>query len=1421
MARGRAFERLLRFALERHPGEYGPIRFEAVWLWEEWPDRVAYGYGHDVGIDLVARQTEAWGGGLCAIQAKFFETGRVDKAAVDSFISASSTELFTSRLLVVTGALTGHAATVVSKASPRCEVLHGSAIEAWPVRWREFLDAPERLRFEPDPFEPYPFQRTAVNKVVAGFEQYDRGRLILPCGTGKSVVALWIAERLAGRGGRVLYLVPSIALMSQTMRHWARRRDPDVPHSYIGICSDTRAGRTDEDADLAELAMPVTTDPERITEQLSAPRPDAMSVVFCTYQSLPLVVRAQEAGAPSFDLVICDEAHRTTGVAAAAEGSHFTLIHDDEAVAAHKRLYMTATPRLFTESVKSKAAERSAAGHDIDVFSMDDAELFGPEFYRLGYADAVEGGYLSDYQVLVIAIAEDLMIDRMDGVTLPDGPTIKTEDAVKLVGCWDALADPTTEAPGERPPGVRNADGSLAARRAIAFTNTIRSSQRVETYWGRVIDAIASPLDSAEGRLDCEVQHTDGSKNALDRARVIAWLQEGDEAGGCRIVSNARCLTEGVDVPALDAVLFIEPKSSQVDVVQAVGRVMRRSEGKTYGYVVLPVVVPTGQRVEDTLDGSDFKQVWGVLKALRSHDGRLDVAINTADLTGKPPITIIPRGLCETCGRAGCDGGEECAAPILGGNGPQLRLPFDVGKIASKLVENCGDRQYWDRWGTKVAEVTGTIAERIRAALRTSPTISEEFDRFCSAMQATVGAHLGRNDLIAMLAQHVVTVPVFDALFAESGFADRNPMSKALNELLDEFKTHEVRLRDEARDLERFYQSVRNRLSGATDSEARLTVLLEVYEKFFAVAMPDAVKRLGIVYTPVELVDFILRSADAVLRAEFGRGLSDEGVHILDPFTGTGTFINRLLTLQDASGEYLVRDEDLPRKFGATTARGEIHANEIVLLAYYLAAIKIEEGFNERAGGYEPFDGIVLTDTFCMADDDRLPGIGSIRQNSDRARRQNTLPIQVIVGNPPWSAGQKKAGDDNPNIDYPHMEQRVRETYGARHREVTGRGAGKAAGNIYVQAVRWASDRLGRPDGNDPQPGIVAFVHPNSLGNATSLAGMRAALRDEFTDIYVVNLRGDAMKSGDEFRLEGDKIFGAGSRNGVQITLLVRNPVRDLSIPASLHYAEVPERSNLAAKFTWLRELGDVTSEVLDEVPVDESHDWINQTDGSFRALLPVCRLAKKSTGEEMFSTHALGVATNCDVYVYSFSRESLIDRVRRLIDAYEEARELYELGEPLEAITRNDYLSEIKWTATVKQSLRRGHRIDFDESRIREVLYRPFTKLWLYEDDRILSSVKTISAMFPRDDSNRGGGGGHPHRDSQQPVDLRSTRDRHRNRPQRDWNQPSKQSHSAEAILISGTSNMTFQALAADTIPDLASIRGSQQTRALPQARR
>jgi len=1362
--KGRRFERLMKFAFLRHPGEYGPSRFSEVWLWSEWPERAARGYGADIGIDLVARQTDAYGGGLCAIQCKFHE-GVVPTSGVNSFLAASSAPEFNARILVATSRLTRPAHTKIRKARPRCELLLGSHLGGWRVRWGDFLDRPEDLAFDDIRYEPHPYQREAVDKVEAGFWEHDRGKLVLPCGTGKSVVALWIAERVAGRGGRVLYLVPSIALMGQTMREWARQRDPKIPHRYIGVCSDVKAGRNAEDADLAELAMPVTTDPARISAQLApgreaarpveAPVPatlldqqgaapsrggagpaDALTVAFCTYQSLPLVAEAQAAGAASFDLAVCDEAHRTTGIhESAAGGSAFTLIHSEERVWADRRLYMTATPRVYTTALKARVRKHAK---DFDVYSMDDDDVYGPEFYRLSFGDAVDGGFLSDYRVAVIAVDEDSMRAPFEMLDVGDDRwPVNLHDAVKIVGCWDALADPTTRTVRDRVTGARS--GEHAARRAIAFANTIRSSQRAQRYWRPVIESMNAGGGSASSSgslLDCDIRHVDGRNNALERADVIDWLRKGDDGGACRIVTNARCLTEGVDVPALDAVMFLESRRSQIDVVQAVGRVMRTAPGKKCGYVVLPVVVPTGSSLtdDDVLNGSDFKPVWDVLKALRSHDERVDVWINTADLGAKTPVEILTNA-CGACGGFGCDEGPGCpaGAELKVKQFVQGRLPLESA-IASKLVEKCGDRQYWDRWAQSVAEIAARVTARIDGLVRGDAELATAFRRFLKAMRTTVGSHVTTRALTSMLAQHLVTQPVFDALFAGSGFVDRNPISKALNELLGEFKAQDVRLADETRDLDRFYNSVEARLKAQGTSEARLRVMLDVYERFFKKAMPEQVSQLGIAYTPVELVDFILRSADAVLRQEFGRGLTNADVHILDPFTGTGTFINRLITQTDADGEYLIRDEDLARKFtGSDSDPPEIHANEIVLLAYYLAAVKTEEGYRERQGEYEPFEGIVLTDTFEMGHTGRLPGTEPLAGNSDRAQQQSELPIQVILGNPPWSAGQKSSGDDNPNLRHPRIAERVRATYGRRHKEVTGRGAGKSAGNLYVQAIRWASDRLNPPDDDGTAaPGVVAFVHPNSLTNGTSLAGMRAALRDEFTCVYVVNLRGDANKSGEERRREKDNVFGQASRNGVQITVLVRNPGKDLSAPAVLRYAEVPEYSSRPQKLEWLKSLEDVTSGRFAEVPVVPQHHWVNLPDGTFDKMLPVCSLSKKNSKLAVASS-AAGVISACDSYVYSFSREKLARRMSKFIDAYEDARELVLLGESFEEVTKNEELDVIKWTGALKQTLKRGEPLEFEESRIREVLYRPFTKLWLYEDDRILASVKAIAAMFPR----------------------------------------------------------------------------------------
>ena len=1425
---GRRFERLMRRAFETHPYEYGSERFERVWMWSQWPERTALGYGADIGIDLVAEQTPAYGGGLCAIQCKnYAEDHKVPTKGVDSFLAASGAAHFDSRILVVTSDLEQAGWTKVKKASPRCEVIGPAQLDSWDAPWREFLDRPDEFTFAArERHKPRPDQREALDAVAKGYQQASRGRLVMPCGTGKSLVAMWAAEENVPAGGTVLYLVPSIALMGQTMREWARNRG--TGHVYVGVCSDKTTGRRSSDGDaardLVELAMPVSTDEAGIRQALAQPVSDKIRVVFSTYQSLPVLASALPEQFV-FDLVICDEAHRTTGVDTPTKEqvSAFRLIHDDERVPAQFRLFMTATQRIYTASAKVQAATK-----DRDVYSMDDEDTYGPLLYEMSFKDAVDAGLLSDYEVLVVATSQSRlttgMSDLVAAVNKKGGKkqVVSKEDAIKLLGCWDALADPnTTGVTEDRPTGkLANGSGRGHLSTAIAFTNTVKLSQAIagptsadHGLWQGVAAEASTATDAAE-LLDMAVQHVDGSTPAIVRTAQLDRLRSDPKRGVCQVISNARVLTEGVDVPALDAVVFLQPRKSKIDIVQAVGRVMRTYPGKQTGYIVIPVVVPEGKGVTDieVLDSSDFGVVWDVVRALRSHDERMDLWVNHIDAArNSDRFTLIDRGTDQPLGDD-----EDIE---------QLRFLLDE-RVASKMVERCGDRKMWPSWGARAAKVCVEVRKKVDAQLAHTDTV-EAFDEFVAALRSAVGEHLTEDQAAEMVSQHVVTIPIFDCLFADSQFANANPISVAINNLLSNFAPTDSTtastggaalamelFEEELRPLTRAYRTMRTVFEGALTAAAKVDVLREIYDGFFQAAMKDVVKRLGIVYTPVQIVDFIIRSADAVCRKEFGVGITSENVNILDPFTGTGTFIYRLLTAQDANGDHIIRSEDLHRKYYS-----ELFANELVLLAYYIAAIKIEAGMAERDGfpsdKFNPFPGVTLSDTFLdtARQGVQLPGMAD---NIARQSRQGGVPITVIVMNPPWSAGQKSLGENNPKIDYPEVEDRIRDTYGKRHREVTGVGAGKSSGNLYVQAIRWASDRLGQPD-TVADRGVIAMVHPNSLATGTTLAGMRAALRDEFTDIYVVNLRGDALKSRDEFDREGAKIFGQGSRNGVQITVLARNP--DINRPNGgvVHYAAVPEYCTLNQKFAWLAQLGDVTSDQFTAVPSNEAHHWVNLTDGTYKNLMRVCATSREPQDELLTHVSAGGITTNCDPYVYAFDYDDLVNKVTAFIDAYDsalsrilDARSRLEDGEPIDleavlaAVTTNTpaSLPVIKWTARLKNSLRRGDVIEFDAARIRQVMYRPYTKLWLYSDARILDKVTAVSSFFPEAPPP----GNHLHDIPKQQSDLRD----HRHSPTHgsvlSRDEPASKGHPAtEAMMVSAPSPRTrFSALAHKTLPDL-----------------
>ena len=1015
-----------------------------------------------------------------------------------------------------------------------------------------------------------------------------------------------------------------------------------------------------------------------------------MTVVFCTYQSLPLVEKAQDEGAPRFDIIFCDEAHRTTGVEAPGDKtSPFVLVHDADRIRATKRLYMTATPRLYTEGAKTKAAR-----HNTEVFSMDEPEIYGPEFHRLPFSKAVEIDELSDYKVVVLAVSE-----REVNAALRGESDININDATKIVGCWRALQNPESKENGNEPVNP--------LKRVIAFTNKIAESKAMVKHWDEIVETAIERLPEDQQPTDfiCETQHVDGTYHALNRKARLDWLK-GDTDGTCRILSNARCLSEGIDVPALDAVLFMNSRKSYVDIIQAVGRVMRKAPGKQYGYIVLPVAIPDGVDPATALDDNErFSTVWGVLRALRSHDDRLNAEINRIDLNKTLPDRIIFGGE-----------GDGDAAPT----GQQMFLPIDIPPeaILPKIVEKCGDRKYWESWAKDVADIFGRLVGRIENLLENpeNEALREWFDAFHTELKSSINDAINRTNAIDMMAQHILTKPVFDALFEGYDFSARNPMALALDNLRKDFA--EFGLESETKDLEGFYESVRMRAQGIDNSEGRQKVLSELYENFFVTALRKEADRLGIVYTPVEVVDFILHSANEILQDEFGRNLSDEGVHVLDPFTGTGTFLARLLQSD------LIQPDDLERKY-----REELHANELVLLAYYIAAVNIEEIFRGRRGedsGYEPFNGIVLTDTFNLnkAEDPMLFPKEWLPDNNERAERQQKLPIQVIIGNPPWSAGQQRATDDNPNVDYPQLEARIGDTYA----EYYGGANIRQLYDTYKMAIRWASDRI-------QEQGVVAFVTNGSWIDGNADSGVRACLAEEFSTIHVLNLRGNQRTQGERSRREGGKVFGSGSRAPVAITLLVKNP-NATHDGCKIHYRDIGDYLTREEKLEALQEAISVKG-ISDwqMITPNKHYDWIDQRSEVFAQFYPLGTKEAKAgkANDAIFRLYSLGLATGRDAYIYNFSRDVCAENAERMTQDYLAA--LSELDEGLE-LTVNEVIQRhdlnIKWNRELENNLKRKKRTEFMDGYIRKTAYRPFIATNCYADYTFSQMKYQVDRIFP-----------------------------------------------------------------------------------------
>ena len=1340
-AGGTRFERFAEKVFQEHPGAYGHERFENVWLWSEWPDKDISCLPEKNGIDLVAKQTEAWGGGLCAIQVKWHTKSKIGKGDVAKFLVDANADkgLFSAGLFVSNTPLTGTAAQSLITSTPRAQVLYTSVMDDWVDDWNDYVDDFSNLTIEAAPrLEERDYQTEAWETVKQKFSDPNiaRGQIILPCGTGKMFVALRVAEEQVGAGGRVLYLVPSISLVHQTMQEWSEQRS--VPIHYLPICSDPSVAKEEEnDVDvagyMAEIAMPVTTNPQEIGEWLAKPCPQgAMQAVFSTYHSAPKIEQAIQQYAPDFkfDLMILDEAHRTSGLGRTSEEgdlSPFRRPLFDKHIPAKKRIFFTATPRVFAD--KDRKEEELEDIEMPDCFDMADEKLYGEVFTERSFSEMIDGGWLSDYRVLVIAGSREAYLQSLglgEGDLVWKDTDVPLDDVIRLAGAWDALASPMSEGIDEDAGVPTGALSKQQCFSAIAYLNRRKDSEWVAENWQEINEEIEDrqtaetegweeEISSVE-RLKLDVAHIEAKTPAADRVKEIQRLRKNAKPGECQVITNVGVFSEGVNVPSLSAVVFLDARSSAVDIAQQIGRVMRKSEGKDIGYVVIPVLIPDEQDPDEYLKSTDFKKVWRVVKALRSHDDRLeDLLKHPKAWRENGPLLIRP---------VRHTGGSE-TDPFRGTQGQLVWSELEK-EIASKVVKVCGDRNSYKGWGIHTARIAANIAAKIRHLTKPGGQCQSAFEKFADGLRKSVSESITDEQAREMVSQHVVIVPIFDAMLGKAEFAAHNPISQEISKMLDEFTRAGVSFVTETKPLDRAHRSMAKAFEGAVSSAERIDILREIYDGFFSAAMPDVIQELGIVYTPVQLVDFIVRSVAVICDKEFGRQIGSENVHILDPFTGTGTFLARLIEGKDADGNWYIPEADLQRKYLT-----ELWGNELVLLSYYAAALKIEDTMYQRGGmaTYQRFPGLCLTDTF--ADSTGQLQFGT----SEHKHRQDTLPIQVIFGNPPWSGGKKKAGEGGGKNEHPRIAERISETYVQKLKEITGgEAAWKGAGNLYVLAIRRASDRiLAKEDGESvDHPSIIAFVHPNSLYDGVSFAGMRGRLREEFSDIYVVNLRGDANKAEEAWKKEGDKIFGQGSKSGVQISFFVRNPDKLTPDYCDVHYAEVPEYLRLEEKFTWLKELGDIkNSKMFTQIPVVDSHAWSAWDDEDYSELLAVVSTGKKDT-EVIADRNALGVTTAADDWVYSFSKETLEEKMKILLDRYQNALDDVKAGvNPSDAAE----IHEINSVAKLEKALARKIEISFEPERIRECQYRPFNKLYLYEDSRILSSVNTISKMFPRDE--------------------------------------------------------------------------------------
>ncbi len=1322
--KGSLFEKISKQFLQEHDSAN---EYESIDLWYDWKLR---GKERDRGIDIVITTSNKE---YIAVQCKFHQDS-ISYNDISPFLTQLQSGVgevrFKKGIIISTSKLTSTALEEIEQIRSAgmgidIDIISEEDFIYSRIDW-EKLDPTKTKDEIPlcDKKRPRTHQQEAINATKEYFfnPKNARGKLIMACGTGKTYTSLKIMEALDPK--ITLFLAPSIALLSQTFREYAQEKSDPFYASIV--CSDDKVGKSkDEDNDdinFSELPIKPSTRLEDILSvRKKAQKENKRFIIFSTYQSALRIKEAQEAGLNEIDLIICDEAHRTVGAMYSSnerdDKNAFTLCHSDENIKAKKRLYMTATPKVYSESSKAKAKEK-----DNVIYSMDDADTFGEEIYTLNFSQAIALDLLTDYKVIILAVRKENLSGVTNSVnqkisqleakgTKLDKKLINNEFVCKIVGTHKGLAKQdliVLDEENKEDNDLKDKKDTFVSQRAINFCKNINTSKNIKDSFETIMECYDEELKKKSFKnLQISIDHIDGTMNCKDRLEKLEKLNE-FQPNTCKVLSNARCLSEGVDVPALDSIVFFDGKSAMVDIIQAVGRVMRKAKNKKRGYIILPIALAESEikNLDEAVNNTNFKNIWKVIKALRSHDPSL-----VDEATFKEKIKIF-----------GSDDNKKQNDEKTLFDAILLQDLADA--VYNVMPTKLGDRNYWENFTKKTGNIARTLNNRLKMIFDKNP---EFFHGFLTSLRENIHQNIKEDEALDMITSHIITKPIFDALFGDN---IQNPIAKALDKMV--LKLSDLGLEGETKDLKNLYESVKTEATHAKSQKSQQELIKNLYNTFFKEAFRKQSEKLGIVYTPIEVVDFILRATNGILKKHFNTDFNDKNITIFDPFTGTGSFIARLLSKENA----LISDEALKEKF-----QKNLFAFDIVLLSYYIALINITQAAQNRDSSLKNFKNIVLTDSLDYLEEKTnkgaLPLYEDLKENKDIKDTLADQNIRVIIGNPPYSSGAKSENDNNQNLTHPKLEKLVYDTYGKNSTAKVG----KTTRDALIQSIRMASDLL-------KDKGVIGFVVNGSFIDSKSADGFRKCVAQEFSHLYVLNLRGNQRTSGEVSKKEGGKIFDSGSRATIAIVFFVK----DKSVPDNtIFYYEVGDYLKREAKLHLLAGFENLESVPFKEITPNDKGDWINQRNDDFDKLIPLKRDKKN---DSIFDINSGGVVSGRDPWVYNFSQKTLKQSVQNCIDIYnadlkrfnERFREAFKQrtakDKGIKPADRYKHLNDreittdttkIAWTDGLKNKLIKNKNLqESGMERIRLALYRPFNKQWLYWDKNWIHRQGQFSKIFP-----------------------------------------------------------------------------------------